>query len=105
MFQNTHTDQMDFSKLMFYKFFFSLASIGNFPMFNNWDYYAKLNCPASGRSCCNIVKDTSRKTVKFSMRNLKKLITLLKSIQAQSEKTYLNTKVIAKAFIPFICSF
>ncbi len=69
MFQNNHTDQLDFSKLMFYKFFFALTSIGNFPMFNSWDTYATLNCEASGRKCCNITKDTSRPKMKRSRCN------------------------------------
>lgn len=69
MFQNNHTDQLDFSKLMFYKFFFALISIGNFPMFNSWDTYATLNCEASGRKCCNITKDTSRPKMKRSRCN------------------------------------
>ena len=89
MFQNTHTDQMDFSKLMFYKFFFSLASIGNFPIFNNWDYYAKLNCPASGRSCCNIVKDTSRKAHRRSK------CTLGKNFKTMSEEDESEVKTDA----------
>ena len=69
MFQNNHTDQLDFSKLMFYKFFFALTSIGNFPMFNSWDTYATLNCEASGRKCCNITKNTSRPKMKRTRCN------------------------------------
>ena len=54
MFQNPHTDQLDFSKLMFYKFFLSLASIGDFPIYNVWGDWGKSNCSISGRKCCNI---------------------------------------------------
>lgn len=54
MFQNPHTDQLDFSKLMFYKFFLSLASIGDFPVYNVWGDWGKSNCSISGRKCCNI---------------------------------------------------
>ena len=54
MFQNPHTDQLDFSKLMFYKFFLSLVSIGDFPVYNVWGDWGKSNCSISGRKCCNI---------------------------------------------------
>ena len=49
---------------MFYKFIFSLLSIGNPTNINTWDSYATLNCEASGRKCCNITKDTSRPKIK-----------------------------------------
>ena len=69
MTQNNHTDQLDFSKLMFYKFIFSLLSIGNPTNINTWDSYATLNCEASGRKCCNVTKDTSRPKIKRSRCN------------------------------------
>ena len=57
-----HDPQIDFSKLLFYKFFMSLMQLDNMPSLfsTSNESLGNSNCFISGRPCCNIkVKTTT----------------------------------------------